>query len=93
MAYCTELNSQNSKFPPWKTLQGILWRQSYESGNVKAPLYEDVMPAMRALKDAGVKIYIYSSGSVEAQKLLFAHTAEGDIRDLIDGCMELKRRG
>jgi enolase-phosphatase E1 len=51
------------------------------------------MPAMRALKDAGVKIYIYSSGSVEAQKLLFAHTAEGDIRDLIDGCMELKRRG
>jgi enolase-phosphatase E1 len=51
------------------------------------------MPAMRALKDAGVKIYIYSSGSVEAQKLLFAHTAEGDIRDLIDGCKELKRRG
>jgi hypothetical protein len=56
---------------------------------VKAPLYDDVLPALSSLKEAGVKIYIYSSGSIEAQNLLFAHTNHGDIRQLIDGCPHL----
>lgn len=56
---------------------------------MKAPLYDDVLPALSSLKEAGVKIYIYSSGSLEAQKLLFAHTNHGDIRQLIDGCLHL----
>ena len=89
VTYCIELNSKNSKFPPWKILQGILWRQLYQDGTVKAPLYDDVLPALSSLKEAGVKIYIYSSGSIEAQKLLFAHTNHGDIRQLIDGCLHL----
>lgn len=87
VSYCKELNSRNSKFPPWKTLQGLLWRQSYEDGTVKAPLYDDVLPALNELKDAGIGIYIYSSGSIEAQKLLFAHTNHGDIMNRINGCM------
>jgi len=92
ISYCQSLNSENSKFPPWKTLQGLLWRQSYESGSVKAPLYDDILPALRKLKSSGVAIYIYSSGSIEAQKLLFAHTNHGDITDLIDGCSGYYRR-
>ena len=86
ISHCHKLNSENSKFPPWKTLQGLLWRQSYQSGSVKAPLYNDVLPALQTLKSSGVRVYIYSSGSIEAQKLLFAHTNHGDITDLIDGC-------
>ena len=86
ISYCNELSSQNSKFPPWKILQGLLWRKLYQDGTVKAPLYDDVLPALHALKDANVGIYIYSSGSIEAQKLLFAHTNHGDLRDLISGC-------
>lgn len=86
IVYCNELNSQNSKFPPWKTLQGLLWRKLYQEGTVKSPLYDDVLPALQALKDADVGIYIYSSGSIEAQKLLFAHTNQGDLRDLLSGC-------
>jgi enolase-phosphatase E1 len=85
------LNSQNSKFPPWKTLQGILWHQLYEDGSVKAPLYDDVLPALQALKEAGVGIYIYSSGSIEAQKLLFSHTNHEDIRHLIKECNTFER--
>lgn len=92
VSYCKELNSTNSKFPPWKTLQGILWRQLYQDGTVKAPLYDDVLPALNSLKEAGVRIYIYSSGSIEAQKLLFAHTNEGDLRALIDGCIPALNR-
>lgn len=89
--YCNELNSQNSKFPAWKILQGLLWRTLYEEGTVKAPLYDDVLPALHALKDADVGIYIYSSGSIEAQKLLFAHTNHGDLREFISGCTILIR--
>ena len=91
VSYCKQLNSQNSKFPPWKTLQGILWRQLYKEGNIKAPLYDDVLPALRALRAAKVGIYIYSSGSIEAQKLLFGHTNHGNIKKLIDGCILLWR--
>jgi enolase-phosphatase E1 len=87
IAHCHKLNSENNKFPPWKTLQGLLWRQSYESGSVKAPLYEDVLPALETLKTSGIGIYIYSSGSIEAQKLLFANTNHGDITHLINGCI------
>jgi enolase-phosphatase E1 len=86
VSYCNELNTKNSKYPPWKTLQGLLWRQLYEEGNVKAPLYDDVIPALKALKSANIGIYIYSSGSIEAQKLIFTHTNHGDITNLIDGC-------
>jgi len=86
ITYCKDLNSKNSKFPPWKTLQGILWRKSYENGSVKAQLYDDVLLALQKLKSVGVGIYIYSSGSIEAQKLLFEHTTDGDIRHLIAGC-------
>lgn len=64
-----------------KDLQGHIWREAYKSGKVKAELFEDVYPALQQLTDPdyGIKIYVYSSGSVEAQKLLFANTEEGDI--------------
>ncbi len=86
ISQCHKLNSENSKFSPWKTLQGLLWRQSYRTGSVKAPLYDDVLPALQTLKNSGFGIYIYSSGSIEAQQLLFAHTNYGDVTELIDGC-------
>jgi enolase-phosphatase E1 len=89
VAYCKELNAQNLKFPPWKTLQGLLWRQLFQDGTVEAPLFDDVLPALEALKNAKMKIYIYSSGSIEAQKLLLGHSNHGDIRSLIDGCTSI----
>ncbi|CRK19472.1 hypothetical protein BN1723_017777, partial [Verticillium longisporum] len=57
-----------------KALQGYLWLAGYESGEIKAPLFPDVSLSMRAWHDAGIKLIIYSSGSVPAQKLLFGHT-------------------
>lgn len=45
-------------------------------------VFEDVVPAIRKWREAGMKVYIYSSGSVEAQKLLFGYSTEGDILEV-----------
>ncbi|CAL1567952.1 unnamed protein product [Knipowitschia caucasica] len=68
-----------------KQLQGHMWRAAYTSGRIKGQVYEDVIPAIRRWRAKGLKVYIYSSGSVEAQKLLFEHSIEGDVLDLFDG--------
>lgn len=68
-----------------KSLQGKIWRAGYASGELKADVFGDVPGALQAWREAGVPVYIYSSGSVEAQKLLFAHTHHGDLTPLLSG--------
>lgn len=74
---------QDRKSTELKQLQGHIWRQAYQSGDVKAEIFEDVAPMLRMLSEEGFMLYIYSSGSVESQKLLFANTTEGDLTDVI----------
>lgn len=65
---------------------GYLWEQAYISGEIKAPLYPDVVPAIKNWKENGLTIAIYSSGSVPAQKLFFQYTdntENPDIRDYL----------
>lgn len=45
-------------------------------------VYQDVVPSIRRWRRHGLKVYIYSSGSVEAQKLLFGYSEEGDVLDV-----------
>ena len=68
-----------------KSLQGKIWRTGYESGEVRGHVFDDVVPALKRWHDAGIRTYIYSSGSVEAQKLLFGHSIEGDLLGLLKG--------
>lgn len=68
-----------------KQLQGHMWRAAYAAGRIKGEVYQDVVPSIRLWRRQGLKIYIYSSGSVEAQKLLFGYSVEGDLLDLFDG--------
>ncbi|QDG53146.1 acireductone synthase [Persicimonas caeni] len=68
-----------------KSLQGRIWRSGYQNGELKAPLFDDVPAALRTWNERGAPVYIYSSGSVEAQKLLFEYTEEGDLRDQLSG--------
>ena len=79
------LSDADIKAPALKTLQGIAWRDGYADGSLVAPLYPDVAPALRAWHAQGLRLYIYSSGSVEAQRLLFGHTVDGDLRPLFSG--------
>jgi enolase-phosphatase E1 len=62
-----------------KQLQGLIWRSGFESGELLAHVYDDVPPALTAWNAAGVDVRIYSSGSVEAQRLFFGHTIAGDL--------------
>lgn len=67
------------KHPALKVLQGILWRTAYERGEIKGHIYPDVPPALERWREAGIGMGVYSSGSVEAQKLLFGHSEFGDL--------------
>jgi len=68
-----------------KSLQGKIWRDGYESGQLQAHLFDDVLPAFERWTDQRISLYIYSSGSVQAQKLLFGHTEAGDLTPMIAG--------
>jgi methylthioribulose 1-phosphate dehydratase/enolase-phosphatase E1 len=62
-----------------KKLQGEMWEGGYKSGELKGHVYEDFVPALNWCKSKGVQVNIYSSGSVNAQKLLFGYSVEGDL--------------
>ena len=74
---------EDKKITPLKALQGIIWREGYASGTLKAHLYPDAIEAIRAWHAKGIALFIYSSGSIEAQKLYFAHSVAGDLTPLI----------
>lgn len=65
-----------------KALQGKIWRSAYESAGLRSHVYPDVAPALRKWRDLGVILAVFSSGSVEAQELLFRHTISGDLTGL-----------
>ena len=87
VAYVNWLINRDRKSPALKSLQGKIWEQGYRDGTLKAPLFDDVVPNLRRLRSQGIRIAIFSSGSVLAQKLLFAHTDTGDHSDLIDAVL------
>lgn len=68
-----------------KSLQGRIWVHGYATGELKGHVYDDVVPALEAWGARGVPVYIYSSGSVAAQKLLFGHSEAGDLTALLSG--------
>ncbi len=70
------------KVTPLKTLQGKIWREGYESGAIVSPVYPDAVAAMKAWNARGLRLDVYSSGSVEAQKLLYGYTQAGDLTGL-----------
>ena len=76
---------EDKKITPLKALQGIIWREGYASGELKAHLYPDAVEAVRAWSRRGVQVFIYSSGSIEAQKLYVAYSVAGDLSPLIGG--------
>lgn len=76
---------EDRKLTPLKALQGMIWEDGYRRGDFMGHIYEDAVRALRHWHSRGLKLYVYSSGSVLAQKLLFAHTAYGDLTSLFAG--------
>jgi len=73
---------EDRKHTALKALQGMIWEAGYASADFTAPVYPDAVDALRGWHDAGHALAVYSSGSVPAQKLLFAHTDAGDLTGL-----------
>ncbi|MCE0489062.1 acireductone synthase [Pantoea sp. Mb-10] len=76
---------EDRKSPGLKTLQGLIWRAGYVHGEFTGHLYADVRPALARWQAQGIALYVYSSGSVAAQKLLFGYSDEGDLTSLFSG--------
>lgn len=68
-----------------KQLQGRIWAESYANGQLRSHVYDDVLPALLRWVATGRQVYVYSSGSVGAQVLLFQHTIAGDLTSLLTG--------
>jgi len=62
-----------------KQLQGLIWQTGFESGELEAHVYDDVPPALEAWNAVGKDVRIYSSGSIQAQRLFFGHTIVGNL--------------
>ena len=84
LAYANWLMDRDSKVSPLKALQGKIWREGYANGELKSEVFPDVYPAFVRWREQQKLISIFSSGSVLAQKLLFAHTKSGDLTGFIN---------
>jgi enolase-phosphatase E1 len=80
-----DLINRDLKDTALKELQGMIWRSGFESGELVAHVFDDVPPALAAWADSGLDVRIYSSGSIEAQRLFFGHTAAGDLTTHLRG--------
>lgn len=75
----------DKKITPLKSLQGLIWQKGYADGAFTGHIYDDAVVALKRWRDEGLRLYVYSSGSVPAQKLLFGHTPAGDLTPLFSG--------
>ena len=76
-----------------KALQGLVWADGYAGGDYAAHIYADAAAALRRWHAAGHPLFVYSSGSVPAQQLLFAHTTDGDLAPLMSGWFDTRTGG
>jgi enolase-phosphatase E1 len=76
---------EDKKVTPLKSLQGLIWEAGYQQVDFKGHIYPDAVEKLKKWKAKGLDLYVYSSGSVQAQKLLFAHTDYGDLTPLFSG--------
>jgi enolase-phosphatase E1 len=81
--FASQLMDRDSKATGLKSLQGLIWRSGFESGELRSHLYDDVPDAITSWHKSGLQLAIYSSGSVAAQRLFFGHTIFGDFSPMI----------
>ncbi|XP_060188045.1 probable bifunctional methylthioribulose-1-phosphate dehydratase/enolase-phosphatase E1 1 [Lycium barbarum] len=73
------------KITALKELQGHIWQTGFQNNELQGLVFDDVPAALEKWTALGIKVYIYSSGSRLAQRLLFGHTKHGDLRKYLYG--------
>lgn len=84
---------EDRKVTPLKALQGMIWEQGYRDGDFRAHVYPDAAAKLREWHAAGWPLYVYSSGSVQAQKLFFGHSEAGNLLPLFRGHYDTETGG
>jgi enolase-phosphatase E1 len=84
---------EDRKATPLKALQGLIWEQGYAQKDFTGHIYEDAARNLRIWHKSGIELYVYSSGSVQAQQLLFGHSDAGDLRPLFKGYFDTRIGG
>ncbi|KRA20320.1 acireductone synthase [Lysobacter sp. Root604] len=84
---------EDRKHTALKALQGMVWADGYQGADFTAHIYSDAALALRAWHAAGLPLYVYSSGSVPAQRLFFGHSDDGDLTGLISGWFDTEIGG
>jgi 2,3-diketo-5-methylthio-1-phosphopentane phosphatase/methylthioribulose-1-phosphate dehydratase len=82
--------AEDRKVTPLEALQGLLWEAAFQRGAFVAHVYPDVAPALRMFRERGLRLFVYSSGSVRAQRAFFRHSAAGDLTALFDGWFDTR---
>ncbi len=83
--YARRLMAEDRKSTGLKLLQGLIWEEGYRTGALRSHVFPDVPPALEAWHAARIRLRVFSSGSVRAQKLLFSHTDYGDLTPCFEG--------
>ncbi len=78
-SYFSYLISVDRKFGPLKEIQGKIWKEGYESSEIQSTIYPDVVDFLKQAKEKGILCHVYSSGSVEAQILIYRYSNFGDL--------------
>ena len=85
VAILLEWIAADRKATSLKALQGMVWAEGYRAGQIKGHVYPDAVEALQAWKQQGYALYVYSSGSIQAQKLIFGCAEVGDLTPLFSG--------
>ena len=80
----------DEKVTPLKTIQGLIWREGYAAGELVAEFYPDAPECLAFWKREGLPLFVYSSGSEEAQRGIFGHSQEGDLTGLFGGFFDTR---
>ena len=83
--YIHWLMDQDRKSTALKNIQGKIWLEGYESGELRGEVFPDVAPALERWRRSHIDVRIFSSGSVLAQRLLFSTTNAGDLTKSLNG--------
>lgn len=76
---------EDRKATSLKALQGLIWEHGFKAGDFRGHVYPDALARLRAWAARGIPLYVFSSGSVKAQKLLFGYSEHGDLTPLFAG--------
>lgn len=81
---------EDRKITPLKALQGMIWQQGYQQGDFKGHVYADAYACLLDWQAQGIRLYVYSSGSVPAQQLLFGYSEFGDMTPFFTGYFDTR---